>query len=110
VASVAYFDAPMNTRWFFIFLICFFLGCQQKPQDDQRIAQLADMYAAVVKCKTQNKNIDSVQYQQRLEAVLKQHGYTKQEFQLEVEELCATPDQFHAFSDLALKKIQQQKP
>jgi hypothetical protein len=110
VASVAYFKTPMNTRWFFILSICFLFGCRQKPQDDQRIEQLADTYAAVVQCKTQNKNIDSVQYQERLEAVLKQHGYTKQKFQREVENLCVTPDQFHAFSDLALKKIQQQKP
>ncbi len=100
----------MNTRWFFILSICLFLGCHSKPQNDQRIDQLADTYAAVVRCKTQNKNIDSVQYQQKLEAVLKQHGYTKQQFQHDVEELCVDPAQFHAFSDLTLKKIQQQKP
>jgi hypothetical protein len=110
VASVTYFDAPMNVRWFTILLLCLFLGCQQSPQDDQYMDRLADTYAAVVNCKEKNKNIDSAQYQQRLEAVLKQHGYTKQVFQREVEDLCADPVQFHAFSDLALKKIQQHKP
>jgi len=85
-------------------------GCHPKQQDSQRIEQLAETYAAVANCKTQNKNIDSVQYQQRLDAVLKEHGYTKQEFQHDVEELCADPAQFHAFSDLALQKIQQHKP
>ncbi|HVN47326.1 MAG TPA: hypothetical protein VMU30_00750 [Bacteroidota bacterium] len=98
----------MNTRWFFILSICFFFGCHSIPQDNQRFEQLADTYAAVVQCKAQNKNIDSVHYQQKLEITLKRHGYTKQQFQHDVEALCADPAQFHAFSDLVLKKLQQQ--
>jgi hypothetical protein len=100
----------MNTRWFFILAIFFLQGCSSTSHDDQRIEALAETYAAVANCKTQNKNMDSIQYQQRLTAVLKQHGFTQQQFQHDVEELCADPVRFHAFSDLALKKIQQQKP